>query len=163
MMITVSMGEGAAAAAPHVLRAGGCGSCVILILYDSKARVGGLVHIMLPSSGSVERRLEPGGEEDYRYADTAVPRLLDDMDRMGASRGDITAKLVGGAAMFPSYSSASAGIGRQNIEGVKGALERACILLAGWDTGGARGRNVEFHVDSGRVIVTAFGAPDREI
>lgn len=116
---------------------------------------------MLPLSGG--RRPASDGDEAYQYADTAVPRLIEEMVRMGAFRKGMIAKLAGGAAMFPSYSAASAGIGQQNVKGVKAALERAGIPLAGRDTGGSHGRNVEFHIASGRVVVKAFGRADREI
>lgn len=65
--------------------------------------------------------------------------------------------------MFPSYSASSAGIGKQIVERVMDVLKREGIPVAGRDTGGRHGRNVEFHLDSGRVVVTAFGMEDREI
>lgn len=163
MVLTIAMGEGAVAAAPDMIKAVGCGSCVILALYDAKMKVGGLAHIMLPASSVRAGGPALDGDEAYQCADTAVSRLLDEMRRMGASRKDIVARMAGGAAMFPSYSAGSAGIGRQNVEGLKDVLERAGIPLAVWDTGGSHGRNVEFHMDSGRVVVTAFGMEDREI
>lgn len=163
VITTVGMGEGAVAAAPHIIRAAGCGSCVVLTLYDSKAKVGGLAHIMLPSPADPLCCLEPDSDEAYQYADTAVARLLKQMRRMGASRAGMIAKMAGGAAMFPSYSASSAGIGKQIVERVKGVLKRDGIPVAGRDTGGRHGRNVEFHLNTGRVVVTAFGMKDREI
>ena len=124
MILTVAMGEGAVAAASDILEASSCGSCVILVLYDAKVKVGGLAHIMLPASGVRDCGPAFDGDEAYQYADTAVPRLIEEMRRMGGSRKDIVAKMAGGAAMFPSYSTASAGIGRQNVDGVKDVLGR---------------------------------------
>ncbi|MBI1912661.1 MAG: chemotaxis protein CheD [Deltaproteobacteria bacterium] len=163
MIITVGMGEGIVAAAPHILRAIGCGSCVILTLYECERKVGGLAHIMLPRKAALARRPAPEGEDKYCYADTAISSLLEQLRKMGVLRKNIVARMAGGAGMFPSYSVADAGIGRQNIESVRDILRREGIHLAGWDTGGNHGRNVEFHLDSGRVVVTAFGRADREI
>lgn len=163
MVITIGMGEGAVAAAPHIIRAVGCGSCVILTLYDAKTKVGGMAHVMLPAKDARNLLAAPGRDEAYQYADTAVPALIEEMLRRGASREHTVAKMAGGAAMFQSYSAASAGIGRQNIEGVRDALRREGIPLAGYDTGGGHGRDVELHIASGRVAVAAFGKEDREI
>lgn len=163
MFITVGMGEGAITTAPHIIRAAGCGSCVILTLYDAKTKVGGLAHIILPSPDAAIRRLEPDAAGAYQYADTAIPRLLEEMRKLGAARKNIAAKMAGGAAMFPSYSAAGAGIGRRNIERVRDVLKKEGIAIAGRDIGGKHGRNVEFHVASGKMVVTAFGMADKEI
>lgn len=163
MIITVGMGEGVVAEAPHIIKAIGCGSCVILILYEWKRKVGGLAHIMLPGKTALVRRPTPEADDVFQYADTAIPFMLEQMLKMGASRMDIAARMAGGAGMFPSYSVADAGVGRQNIESVRDILRREGIHLAGWDTGGHHGRNVEFHLDSGKVVVTAFEKADKEI
>lgn len=163
MFITVGMGEGAVAEAPHIIKAIGCGSCVILILYEWRRKVGGLAHIMLPGKAALARGPAPDVEDAFQYADTAIYSLLEEMRKIGASRKDIVARMAGGAEMFPSYSVADAGIGRRNVESVRDILRREGIHLAGWDTGGRHGRNVEFHLDSGKVVVTAFGKADKEI
>ncbi len=163
MVITVEMGEGAVATAPHIIRATGCGSCVILTLYDANTKVGGLAHIMLPGMAALGLSHASDGSKAYQYVNAAVPALLKKMRSIGASRKNIIAKIAGGAAMFPSYSVASSGIGQRNIESVKDALEKEGIPLAGYDTGGNYGRNVEFDVGSGRVVVKGFRRADREI
>ncbi len=163
MVITIGMGEGAVAEAPRIIRAVGCGSCVIVALYDAKTKVGGMAHVMLPARDGQNLAAASDGDEAFQYADTAVPALLEEMRRRGASRRQTVAKIAGGAAMFQSYSAASAGIGRRNIAGVRDALRREGIPLAGHDIGGSHGRDVELHIASGRVVVAAFGRQDREI
>ena len=51
----------------------------------------------------------------------------------------------------------------QNILSIRHILRGEQIPLVGEDTGGHHGRSVEFHLDSGRVIVTAIGKEDREV
>ena len=157
------MGEGAVAIAPHIITAVGCGSCVILTLYDAKTKVGGMAHIMLPSRDAAGIAPVSDCADAFQYADTGVHALVEEMRRKGASLKDTVARIAGGAAMFPSYAAASAGIGKWNIKGVRDALKREGIPLAGYDVGGSHGRDVEFHVASGRVVVRAFGRADREI
>jgi len=65
--------------------------------------------------------------------------------------------------MFSCYENPDTGIGKQNVVSVKRILRRERIALIGEDTGGHHGRSVEFHLDSGRVIVMAIGREEREI
>ena len=63
--------------------------------YDRVARLGGVAHIVLPSSrGAVDH---PG-----KYADTAIPAVIAELERrLGIrARSRLTAKLAGGASMF---------------------------------------------------------------
>ena len=73
----------------------GLGSCVAIVLYDEQTRVGGLAHVLLPDpafSSSPEKR--------WRFATTAIPDLLRELEQEGADRTRVTARLVGGACMF---------------------------------------------------------------
>ena len=65
--------------------------------------------------------------------------------------------------MFSCYEDTHTGIGEQNITSIRRILRRERIPLIGEDTGGHHGRSVEFHLDSGKVIVTAIGKPEKEI
>src|SRR6056297_2583077 len=104
----------------HVLATLGLGSCIGISLYDKFKRVGGLVHIMLPEN--------PGGKKTVKYADTAIPFLINQLEKMGAQKRRLSAKIVGGAAMFKSESgNAVMQIGERNIEAVKKYLKKERI------------------------------------
>lgn len=161
------MGEGVIAEAPRVIVSQGIGSCVVVALYDTKLKVGGFAHIALPDSrmrgtawGSKSQCT--GYTMSYQCADTAIATLLEGLGNRGASRSNIIARMAGGARMFPSYSDTSTGIGEQNIVSIRRLLEKEHITLVGLDVGGNHGRNVEFCLESGRIIVTALGKEDKE-
>lgn len=174
------MGEGIVAAAPHIIVSVGIGSCVVVVLYDATRKAGGLAHIMLPSR-SKDLRFEswelgeagikssdselptPNSKLVYQFADTAIPALLEEMRKLGCQKQNIVASMAGGARMFPSYAVAEAGVGEQNIRSVRHLLEQEGIPLKGRDTGGSHGRTVELHLETGRVVVKAFGKEDREV
>lgn len=144
---------------PSVLVAYGLGSCVGVCLYDPLARVGGLAHVMLPSSGeSLNNRSQT------RFADTAVPRLLEEMTRLGASPRRVVAKIVGGAKMLtgPAFVLGF-DIGARNVEAVKAALALSGVPLLASRVGGARGRTVTMHVGTGAVFVRAVGEREVEL
>lgn len=181
--IQVAMGEGVVASAPYIVLSSGLGSCVAVILYDARRKIGGLAHIMLPAQlrnvecgmwneqsamrGSAVRNpklvLSPVEVSPFRFADTAIVVLLERLRSRGAVQRDIVAKMVGGARMFSYYEDPNTGIGAQNIASVRHILRGERIALIGEDTGGHHGRSVEFNLDSGRVIVTAIGKQEKEI
>ena len=156
--IEVSMGGGAVTTAPHIISSSGLGSCVVVTLYDTEQKLGGLAHIMLPDSISLN-----GSHPVYKCADTAIAALIKELRSMRATPQNMVAKLVGGAKMFLSSDDFGPGIGGQNIISVKRILARRRIPVIAENTGGNYGRNVEFYLDSGKVMVRAIGREDKEI
>ena len=150
--IEVSMGEGAVSQAPHVISSVGLGSCVVVTLYDARRRIGGFAHIMLPETNNFNGRHHGA----YQYADTAIQRLVDELQSMGVDRRDVVAKITGGARMFTDDGESITAIGDQNIRSVLQSLESERIPLVGEDVGGQHGRSVEFRLDSGRLIVKSI-------
>jgi len=173
--VEVGMGEGLIAGSPAVVSSEGIGSCVVLILYDSGRRIGGVAHIMLPivnrnpdherrrfgpdagSAPGYEKRQSERAFSPYQYADSALCALLDGMAEMGSDRSDISARIVGGGRMFLYYEGEADSIGTRNIDSIRRLLQRERIPLVGSDTGGSCGRSVEFSLDTGRVLVKATG------
>jgi chemotaxis protein CheD len=114
----------------------GLGSCIGLTLYDDSLKVGAMVHIMLPDSAG--RKDRPG-----KYADTAVPLIIKELNSMGCKTRSLVAKMAGGAAMF-EYFGANLNIGERNAIRVRALLEEHHIRLAKEDVGGKIGRSVTF-------------------
>jgi len=152
------MGEGVITEAPHRVSSLGLGSCVVVTLYNTQRQIGGMAHIMLPDSSNTN-----GHHTPYQCADTAIDTLLKKLHEEGVSPNKIVAKMVGGARMFSTYNGSDPGIGQQNIAAIKHLLKERGIALTGQDVGGYHGRNAEFYLDSGRVMVKAFGKEDKEI
>ena len=150
--IAIKMGEGAVTSAPRIISSQGIGSCVVVTIYDPRRKMGGMAHIMLPDSNSVNGRSSP-----YHYADTAIVTLLGKLHSRGALLQDIVAKMIGGAQMFICSNGSGPGIGKQNDSSIRQILGREQIPLSGEEVGGSYGRNVEFHLDSGKVIVKTAG------
>jgi chemotaxis protein CheD len=154
--ISVRMGEVKVGLGKNVLFAIGLGSCVAICLYDARARVGGLAHIMLPHPLSA-RRPAPLG----RFASSAVEHLITEMEQAGAVRRRLYARLVGGAAMFEAVlNDDGPALGERNVEASRLALKKAGILVKAEEVGGNHGRTVHFHVTDGRLLITSVRSPD---
>jgi chemotaxis protein CheD len=153
----VRMGELAASAvAGDVLVSLGLGSCIGLALLDRRTGVAGLAHVVLPDSGGTQ------AENPLKFADKAVPELVDRVVAKGGRRLRLEAALVGGASMFAT-SSAALEVGQRNEAAVRDQLETLRIPVIAAETGGKRGRTVRVHVDSTRVTVREAGGRDRDL
>ncbi len=147
MIYNVGMGEAKVALGEDALRTLGLGSCVGVTLFDVFAQVAGLAHIMLPSA--------PLNTEDvFKYADTAIPLLLEQVLREGAYRNRIGAKVVGGAQMFAfSKGLDLVRIGPRNVEAIFTQLEMLRIPVLASDVGGHFGRTIQVKCDTGEVWI----------
>ena len=136
----------------------GLGSCVAIVLYDASARVAGLAHILLPNESYSRDRSRP-----TKFADTAIPYLIDEMRRAGAGRR-LTARLIGGASMFGTLLSTNGvNMGDRNVASARVALGRAGVVITGEDVGGDFGRTVSVSVADGTVTVTSLLRGPREL
>ncbi|NLY51995.1 MAG: chemotaxis protein CheD [Firmicutes bacterium] len=156
--IFVNMGELKVAAGDDVLITVGLGSCVGVALYDPENKVGGMAHIFLAASRDGKSTEQPG-----KFADTAIPALLEAVVRAGGRRSLLVAKIAGGANLFPKLSQASLNVGMQNVAAVKEHLAAHKLPLRGEDVGGSIGRKMILYVESGKVMVQSIGSEPREI
>jgi len=130
------------------------GSCVGLVLYDHRNRIGGLAHIVLPLTNGQTNL--PG-----KYADTAFPELIRLIENSGGRIRNLAAKLTGGANMFSSIGLNS--VGDQNLAVVDSLLKEAGIPVLARHCGGTQGRRVAFYVETGRVTVEVVGGQPVEL
>ena len=146
--------------APVKLVTLGLGSCIGLVVYDSTAKVAGMAHIMLPNSRGLM-----GSEKVGKFADTAVPALIDAMEKQGAVKSRIKAKLAGGAQMFavPGMSADFLTVGAKNVTETKKRLSLLRIALIASDTGGNKGRTIEFSTSNWMLKVKTLGKGVSEI
>ncbi|HOP62576.1 MAG TPA: chemotaxis protein CheD [Spirochaetota bacterium] len=127
------------------------GSCVGICIYDRMKKIGGLAHILLPNDTSK-------GTIPEKFADTAIPFLVQLLLKEGAKKEFMSAKIAGGASMFKFEANIALGqIGDRNVEEVKKALQKLQIPILEEDTGGNAGRVIDFFLEDGRLKVKASG------
>ena len=137
----------------------GLGSCIGLCIYDPVARVAGMAHIVLPESTRGGSTTLPG-----KFADTAVPMLVQAMVRKGASKSRMVVKMAGGAQML-QILAAGAGIemGPRNLEMTLKALGQEGLRVSASETGGNKGRSMWFDVATGKLLVRVIGSQPTEL
>lgn len=144
----VGIAEYKVAQSPDRLVAYGLGSCVAVSLYDRNNKIGGLAHVMLPSSRAYSKFFIKG-----KYADTAIEALIEEMLLFGADLTAIQAKLVGGANMFVSIAQQTVAIGLRNVSAAREKLFEIKIPILSEEVGGAQGRTILFSADDGRIEI----------
>lgn len=141
---------------PEPMSSIGLGSCIGLTIHDREKGIGGLAHVMLPDSGGKSER--PG-----KYADTAIDALIRGLTELGCKKTSLVAKMVGGAAMFKTFSG-NLNIGERNITAIKEGLEKYRIPLRAECVGGSVGRTITYYPsDGGRLVIKLADGERQEI
>ncbi len=126
---------------PDIIRTLGLGSCVGVVIYDSQRKIAGLSHVLLPDSNLAKQKTV----NEFKYADTALPILVERLLKIGAKKYALKAKIAGGAEMFKFNSSSDMmRIGPRNVEAVLKQLRILQIPVVSDDVGGSVGRTIEF-------------------
>jgi putative nucleotidyltransferase with HDIG domain len=108
------------------------GTCVGVALWDSKADVGGLIHLILPEPTDIRNCSNP-----ENYAVTGLPIFIDQLVMKGAALERIEATVAGGALVGPvSEIDMELDIGGRTIDVVKKILGLKKIPIKQIETGG---------------------------
>lgn len=138
---------------PGTIMTIGLGSCIGIALYDKTKKLAGLAHIMLPDSSQFKSSSNP-----MKFADSAIPMLIEKMEKQGANKRNLIAKIAGGASMFNfTDKSIISDIGKRNSDAVKKALKSEQIPIVAEDIGGGKGRTMILEASTGKVILKIVG------
>lgn len=121
------------------------GSCVSVCLWDTRRKLGGMNHYMLPLWNGE-------GLPTPKYGNIAIDRLVEKVLLAGARREDLVAKVFGGARVLGSHSD-TFNIGAQNSQVARELLEKAGVPILASDLEGTCGLRVLFHTGTGVVLV----------
>jgi chemotaxis protein CheD len=126
-------------------------------LFDPVSKIGGMAHVMLPEVNDCDSRERPG-----KYANTAIPSLLDTMERLGAERSRIVAAVAGGAQVcFGNSVPKMLALGSRNTIAVQKELEHCGVRCVAADVGGSQGRTFSFESGTGMVTVRTTTSADK--
>jgi chemotaxis protein CheD len=158
--VSVGIGQLAVTRDPNdVLVAYGLGSCIGIAVFDPDARLAAMAHVLLPlADGKPFEAKEPA-----RYADRAIPALLEALKAAGSRGGRLVVKVAGGASVLGKANAEKFKIVERNAEAVKEQLRRCGLRVAAADLGGEKGRTLELHAASGTVYVRTAASPACEL
>lgn len=138
--------------AAEVLVTHALGSCIGVAIYDPLAKVGGILHFMLPDS-----LLDPvkGQENPHMFADTGLPRLFRECYQMGAQKSRLQVKVAGGSQVLGSKEYFQ--IGRRNFAALRKIFLKNNVLIDKADVGGTQARTMFLEIATGNVWVKVMG------
>lgn len=122
------------------------GSCVAACIRDSGSGIGGMNHFMLPDEGGREVV-----STSARYGTYAMEVLINHLQKMGARRNRLEAKVFGGGAVLESLSNSN--VGARNAEFVLHYLKVEKIPVVSKDLLDSYPRKVYYFPQTGRVLV----------
>lgn len=147
----VGMAEIKVAKAPSQISCLGLGSCIGVCAYYAPLKIGGIAHIMLPSSAMVR---DEYAANPAKFADTAIPLLVAGMEKLGGERGQFVLKIAGGAQMFAtSCPDDRLSIGLKNIAAVEAVCDKMGYKIVAKVVGGNTGKSVILDLNNGIVQV----------
>ena len=141
--VDVNTGEVKVAAKGTILRSIGIGSCIVVVAYNIRAKIGGMAHIMLPGSAPQQSL------EKTKYAFDGIGQLLNQMLEAGAGTDEIEVCLVGAGNVLHKKNDT---ICDANIESVTGILKEKNISVKVSVLGGTKRKSVFLDVEDGRVF-----------
>ena len=123
------------------------GSCVAACIRDKVRGTGGMNHFMLPDNNNEQAGWSVGG----RYGTYAMEMLITQLQKLGAERRNLEAKVFGGGNVIANMTATN--VGERNSEFVLDFLKTEKIPVVARDLLDIYPRKVYFFPTSGRVLV----------
>ncbi len=128
------------------------GSCIAVMVYDHKNRIGGMIHYMLPASKTSPEKAK---KKPAMFADTGIPLLFGEMYELGSKKEDMIIKVAGGGALYDDKGMFK--IGKRNYTVLRKMFWKNGVIIENEDVGGNKSRTARLFVGTGRVTVRSKG------
>ena len=137
------------------------GSCVSVVMHNSRTKVSTISHAQLPSDRSkaecpancpVQCFRDSPSENMFKYVTHSSKYMLKRLETMGIKRNEIEVKLFGGANVL-NVGREKKTVGTENIEKAHEILKSLNLRVKGEDTGGKQGRTIYLVSKTGDVYV----------
>lgn len=134
------------------------GSCIGVAIYDPVAKVGGILHFMLPDSS-----LDPmkAREQPHMFADTGLPLLFRECYRLGGQKPRLRVKVAGGSQVLGSREFFQ--IGRRNYAALRKIFLKNNVLIDNQSVGGTKARTLYLEIATGNVWIKVMGQETIEL
>ena len=127
------------------------GSCIGLAVFDKKNMVGGMIHYQL-SDSSIDKSPDLN---ICKYADTGIPYLFQQIEKLGGKIDNLIVKAAGGAVI--NLEKDIFQIGRKNYIALRKILWQYNLFLDGEDTGGKIEKNLVLEMATGKAFTKSRG------
>jgi chemotaxis protein CheD len=122
------------------------GSCIGVIAYDSAAKCGGILHLMLPEASVSPQK---ASTQPAMFADTGLPLFFKALMGLKAERARLKLFVAGGASVLAGQDPFK--IGERNTRFTMDFIAQNRLNLVKTETGGTVNRTVHLELSSGNV------------
>ena len=134
------------------------GSCIGIVVFDPIAKVGGMLHYMLPDSNLDQNKAK---ENPAMFADTGIPLLFKTCYKLGAEKKRMLVKVAGGASILDDTNYFR--IGQKNIMAMRKIFWKNNVMIDKEDTGANYNRTLRLDMSTGKVFVRSSGGEMKEL
>ena len=159
MNVIVGVGDMKVSNNPEVVLATySLGSCIGVAIYDPMAKVGGLLHYMLPESSldAVKASKNP-----YMFGDSGIPLLFKESYKLGAKKNRLKVMVLGGAQILDQNGLFN--IGKRNHTVVRKMFWKNNVMVDYEAVGGVVNRTIKLAVHNGDAWLKVSGESARQI
>ncbi len=159
MNIIVGVGDMKVSNNPQaVLATYSLGSCIGVAIYDHTAKVGGLLHYMLPESSLDAAKAK---KNPYMFGDSGIPLLFKSTYRLGAKKNRMKVMVLGGAQILDQNGLFN--IGKRNHTIVRKMFWKNNVMVNYEAVGGTVNRTIKLAVDSGEAWLKVSGEGAKQL
>lgn len=137
-----------------ILIADEIGSGMAIAIYDPVARVGGLLHFLLPDS-VIERKIAE--KRPFIFADTAIPLFFKFFCENGGDSTRAKIFTAGGSQIMDQGEALN--IGNQNHKALRSILDKAGTRPEIEDVGGHVNRGMKIIISTGEILIKSSRSP----
>lgn len=134
------------------------GSCIGVTIYDAVAKVGGLLHYLLPES---KLSPEKAVKNPYMFADTGIPALFKAAYELGAKKQRMKVIVAGGSQVMDQAGFFN--IGKRNDIALRKMFHKNNVLIDYRDVGGNVNRTIKLEVKTGDAWIKVSGQGEKKI
>lgn len=134
------------------------GSCIGLAIYDPVAKVGGLLHYMLPESSLDAQKAK---NKPYMFGDSGIPRLFKETYKLGAKKNRLKIIVVGGSQILDQKGLFN--IGKRNHTVLRKMFWKNGAMIDFEDVGGSVNRTLKLEIKTGQAWLKVSGGEMKKI
>lgn len=120
------------------------GSCIGLAIYDPVAKVGGILHYMLPESSIDQAKAK---ENPYMFGDTGIPLLFRGAYELGAKKSRLKILVAGASRILDQNGLFD--IGKRNHTLLRKLFWKNNVLIDHEEVGGTVNRTITLEIGTG--------------
>lgn len=132
------------------------GSCIGIAIYDAIAKVGGMLHFMLPESRLDHQKAR---QKPFMFADTGIPRLFKTAYELGANKSRMRVVVTGGSQVLDQQGFFN--IGNRNQMAVRKIFHRNNVIIDYSDMGGNVNRTLRLAIRDGQTGLKVSGQGEK--